>query len=68
VIARDKMPGDLTAIVDKIADTAVLVSEQWASFELMDGRGLVEVLIFEKPVLKSRRDDRPPLGPLHREF
>jgi hypothetical protein len=28
----------------------------------------VELLIFENAALKSRRDDRPQLGPPHREF
>ena len=123
LIARDKMPGDLEAIVEKalrtkipklvataadkrtlllerdqialgdheiyradretlsgafpdlarideiwIANTSILASEHWASFSLMDGRGLVELLIFENAALKSRRDDRPQLGPPHREF
>jgi hypothetical protein len=122
LITRDKMPGDLEAIVEKalrtkipklvataadkrilllerdqialgdneiyrqivklasafpdlarideiwIANTAILASEHWASFTLMDGRGRVELLIFENAALKSRRDDRPHLGPPHREF
>jgi hypothetical protein len=122
LIARDKMPGDLEAIVEKalrtktpklvaaaadkrilllerdqialgdseiyrqivklapafldlarvdeiwIANTSILASEHWASLTLMDGRGLVELLIFENAALKSRRDDRPHLGPPHREF
>ena len=122
LIARDKMPGDLEAIVEKalrtkipklvatiadkrilllerdqialgdheiyrqivklapafpdlarvdevwIANTSILASEHWASFTLMDGRGLVELLVFENGTLKSRRDDRPHLGPPHREF
>jgi hypothetical protein len=122
LIARDKMPSDLEAIVEKalrtkipklvatiadkrilllerdqialgdheiyrqivklapafpdlarvdevwIANTAILASEHWASFTLMDGRGLVELLVFENETLKSRRDDRPHLGPPHREF
>ena len=122
LIARDKMPGDLEAIVEKalrtkipklvataadkrilllerdqialgdheiyrqivklsgafpdlarideiwIANTSILASEHWASFSLMDGRGLVELLIFENAALKSRRDDRLQLGPPHREF
>lgn len=122
LIARDKMPGDLEAIVEKalrtkipklvataadkrilllerdqialgdheiyrqivklrgafpdlarideiwIANTSILASEHWASFSLMDGRGLVELLMFEFAALKSRRDDRPHQGPAHREF
>ena len=58
------------ARIDEIwmANTAILSSEQWASFSLMDGRGLVELLIFENGALKSRRDDRLHLGPQHREF
>jgi len=122
LIARDKMPGDLEAIVEKalrtkipklvatiadkrilllerdqialgdheiygqivklapafpdlgrvdevwIANTSIIASEHWASFTLMDGRGLVELLVFENGTLKSRRDDRPHLGPPHREF
>jgi hypothetical protein len=58
------------ACIDEIwmANTAILSSEQWASFSLMDGRGLVELLIFENGALKSRRDDRLHLGPQHREF
>lgn len=122
LIARDKMPGDLEAIVGKalrtkilklvaaaadkrilllerdqialgdseiyeqivklspafpdlarvdevwIANTAILASEHWAYFTLLDGRGLVELLTFENGKLKSRRDDRPHLGLLHREF
>jgi hypothetical protein len=122
LIARDKVPGDLEAIVEKalrtklpklvaapadkrilllerdqialgdteiyqkivklspafpdlsrvdeiwIANTSILSSDQWAYFTLMDGRGLVELLIFENGVLKSHRDDRPDLGPPHREF
>lgn len=122
LIARDKMPGNLEAIVEKalrtkipklvatavdkrilllerdqiaignnkiyrqivklapsfvdlarideiwIANTCSLASEHWASFTLMDGRGLVELLIFKNAALKSRRDDRPHLGPPHREF
>lgn len=51
-----------------IANTSILASEHWASFSLMDGRGLVELLIFGNAVLKSRRDDRPQPGPAHREF
>jgi hypothetical protein len=51
-----------------IANTASLAAERWASFTLMDGRGLVELLIFENAALKSRRDDRPHLGPPRREF
>jgi hypothetical protein len=34
----------------------------------VDGRGLVELLTFENAVLKTRRDDRPSLGPPVREF
>jgi hypothetical protein len=122
LIARDRMPGDLDAIVERalrtkipklvaaaadkrilllerdqialgdneiygrivklapafpglarideiwIANTSILASEHWASFTLMDGRGLVELLTFENGALKSRRDDRPDLGPPHREF
>jgi hypothetical protein len=122
LISRDKMPGDLEAIVEKalrtkipklvatdadkrilllardqialgdneiyrqivklapafpdlarideiwIADTSILSSEQWAYFALLDGRGLVELLTFENGTLKSCRDDRPHLGPPHREF
>ena len=51
-----------------IANTAILTSEQWASFMLMDGRGLVELLVFENAALKSRRDDRPHLGAPYHEF
>jgi hypothetical protein len=51
-----------------IANTSILASEHWASFSLMDGRGLVELLMFENAALKSRRDDRPHLGPAHRKF
>jgi hypothetical protein len=51
-----------------IANTSVLASEHWAYFTLMDGRGLVELLTFENGTLKSCRDDRPHLGPSHREF
>ncbi|MGA2215347.1 MAG: hypothetical protein ABSH31_18885 [Bryobacteraceae bacterium] len=122
LIARDKMPGDLEAIVEKalrtkipklvatatdkrilllerdqialgdnevyrqvvklsiafpdlahideiwIANTSILPSEHWAYFTLIDGRGLVELLTFENGTLKLRRDDRPQLGPLQREF
>jgi hypothetical protein len=58
------------ARIDEIwmANTAILSSERWASFSLMDGRGLVELLIFENGALKSRRDDRLHLVPPHREF
>ena len=58
------------ARIDEIwmANTAILSSERWASFALMDGRGLVELLIFENGALKSRRDDRLHLVPPHREF
>lgn len=51
-----------------IVNTSILASEGWAYFTLMDGRGLVELLTFENAVLKTRRDDRPHLGPPHREF
>src|SRR5579862_5977898 len=122
LIARDRMPGDLDAIVEKalrtkipklvaaaadkrilllerdqialgdseiyrqivklgnafpdlarvdeiwIANTSILASEHWAYFTFMDGRGLVELLTFENGILKSRRDDRPHLGPPRREF
>ena len=122
LISRDKMPGDLEAIVDKalrtkipklaetsadkrilllerdqigladsaiyreivrlapkfpdlakvdeiwFANTAILASEGWVYFTLLDGRGLVELLTFENAVLKTRRDDRPHLGPPFREF
>ncbi len=51
-----------------IANTSILGSEAWACFTLMDGRGLVELLIFENGVLKTRRNDRPLLGPPRREF
>jgi len=56
--------------IDEIwfADTSGLASEGWASFELMDGRGLVEVLTFQNGVLQQRRDDRLHLGPPTREF
>jgi hypothetical protein len=47
---------------------AILASEGWAYFSLMDGRGLVELLTFENAALKTRRDDRPYLGPPRREF
>ena len=51
-----------------LANTSILASEGWAYFTLMDGRGLVELLSFENGVLKTRRDDRPYLGPPRREF
>ena len=51
-----------------IANTSILAPEQSAYFTLMDGRGLVELLTFKNGALKSRRDDRPHLGPAHREF
>jgi hypothetical protein len=56
--------------IDEIwfADTSGLASEGWAAFELMDGRGLVEVLTFQHGVLQQRRDDRLHLGPPTREF
>ncbi|MCI0718095.1 MAG: hypothetical protein L0338_03820 [Acidobacteria bacterium] len=44
------------------ANTSIYASEKWVSFELIDGRGLVELLVFESGVLKQRRDDRPHLG------
>ncbi len=58
------------SFVDEIwmAHTAILASEGWAYFTLMDGRGLVELLTFENGALKQRRDDRPDLGPPWREF
>lgn len=58
------------AKIDEIwlANTSILASEGWAYFTLMDGRGLVELLSFENGVLKTRRDDRPHLGPPRREF
>jgi len=58
------------AKIDEIwlANTSILASEGWAYFTLMDGRGLVELLSFENGVLKTRRDDRPYLGPPRREF
>jgi hypothetical protein len=58
------------ARIDEIwmANTAILSSEQWVSFSQMDGRGLVELLIFENGALKSRRDDRLHLVPPHRGF
>jgi hypothetical protein len=56
--------------IDEIwfADTSGLAAEGWVSFELMDGRGLVEVLTFQNGVMQQRRDDRPHLGPPKREF
>jgi len=45
------------------ANTAIYETEKWISFELIDDRGLVELLVFENRVLKQRRDDRPDLGP-----
>jgi len=51
-----------------IANTSILASEGWAYFTLLDGRGLVEMLSFENAILKTRRDDRPHLGPARREF
>lgn len=51
-----------------IANTAGLASEQVTYFMLFDGRGLVELLAFENGVLKSRRDDRPHLGPRTASF
>ena len=58
------------ARIDEIwfANTSILASEGWAYFALLDGRGLVELLTFENAVLKTRRDDRPSLGPPVREF
>lgn len=58
------------ARIDEIwlANTSILASEGWAYFTLIDGRGLVELLSFENGVLKTRRDDRPYLGPPRREF
>lgn len=58
------------ARIDEVwfANTAILATEGWAYFTLMDGRGLVEMLAFENAVLKRRRDDRPHLGPPQREF
>ena len=58
------------AKVDEIwqANTSILASEGWVYFELMDGRGLVELLSFANGVLRARRDDRPLLGPPWREF
>jgi len=50
------------ACVDEIwiANTSIPASERWASFGPMDGRGRVELLVFENAALKSRRDDRLP--------
>ena len=58
------------AKIDEIwfVNTSILSSEGWAYFTLVDGRGLVELLTFENAVLKTRRDDRPSLGPPVREF
>jgi hypothetical protein len=58
------------AKVDEIwfANASHLASEGYASFALLDGRGTVERLSFENGVLKTRRDDRPHLGPSRREF
>jgi len=51
---------DLARIDDVwLANTAILATEGWVYFTLMDGRGLVEMLAFENAVLKRRRDDRP---------
>jgi hypothetical protein len=44
-----------------VANTSIYESEKWVSFALIDGRGLVELLIFENGALKQRRDDRPKL-------
>jgi hypothetical protein len=46
--------------IDEIwfANTAVYETEKWISFELIDDRGLVEMLTFENDVLKTKRDDR----------
>lgn len=49
-------------------NTSILPTEGWASFSLLDGRGLVELLTFEGGVLTARRDDRPELGPAWRQF
>jgi hypothetical protein len=58
------------ANVDEIwfAGTSGLSSEQFVWFTLMDRRGLVELLTFRHGVMKSRRDDRPHIGPARREF
>ena len=52
------------AKIDEIwfANTAAYETEKWVIFSLVDGRGLVELLIFENGALKQRRDDRPNLG------
>ena len=51
-----------------LVNTSILASEGWSYFTLLDGRGLVELLSFENGVLKTRRNDRPFLGPPTREF
>jgi hypothetical protein len=58
------------ANVDEIwfANTSGLVSDAWVTFTFWDGRGCVEWLNFENGALKTRRDDRPDLGPPTREF
>jgi hypothetical protein len=50
------------------ANTSLFASNRWMHFTLMDGRGLVEQLVFENGILKTRRDDRSELGPPWREF
>jgi hypothetical protein len=48
-------------LVDEIwfADTAALDTEQYVAFALVDQRGLIERLTFQKDTLTQRRDDRP---------
>jgi hypothetical protein len=64
VAMRRSMFPDL-AKLDEIwfANTAIYETEKWVSFALDDGRGLVELLIFENGTLKRRRDERPNPGP-----
>ena len=50
------------------ANTSILLSEGWACFTLVDGRGHVEWMTFENAVLKDRRDDRARLGPPKHQF
>jgi hypothetical protein len=58
------------ARIDEIwfANTSILAPEGWVYFTLMDGRGLVALLTFENAILRTRRNDRPHLGPPWREF
>lgn len=78
-LAESKVYGEIVKLAPKFPDigeidelwfanTSALASERWAFLELIDGRGVVEVLTFQNGVLKERRDDRPCLGPARREF